>query len=84
MFRRFFGTDRIAFRTCSLTLPAGSTCADAAPVSHSYATFTEAAKENGLSRILNGFHFRNAVEAGIDHGRRIGRLAADRYLRPAR
>jgi hypothetical protein len=84
VFHRFFGTDRIAFRTCSLTLPAGSTCADAAPVSRSYATFTAAAKENGASRILIGFHFRNAVREGIDHGRRIGRLAADRYMRPAR
>jgi PAP2 superfamily len=84
VFHRFFGTDRMAFRTCSLTLPAGSTCDDAAPVSRSYATFTEAAKENGLSRILVGFHFRKAVREGIHHGRRIGRLAARRYLRPAR
>jgi hypothetical protein len=84
VFHRFFGTDHIAFGTCSLTLPAGSTCADAAPVSRSYATFSEAAKENGVSRILNGFHFRKAVREGIDHGRRIGRLAASRYLHPAR
>ncbi len=84
VFHRFFGTDRIAFRTCSLTLPAGSTCDDAAPVSRSFATFTEAAKENGLSRILVGFHFRKAVREGIHHGRRIGRLAVRRYLRPAR
>ena len=84
VFRRFFGTDRIAFRTCSLTLPAGSTCDDDAPVSRSYRTFTEAAKENGRSRILIGFHFRKAVREGIHHGRRIGRLAASRYLRPAR
>ena len=84
VFRRFFGTDRIAFRTCSLTLPPGGTCDDPAPVSRSYASFTEAAEENGLSRILVGFHFRKAVSAGIDHGRRIGRLAADRYLLPAR
>jgi hypothetical protein len=84
VFRRFFRTDRIAFRTCSLTLPAGSTCDDAQPVSRSYASFTEAAEENGTSRILIGFHFRKAVREGIKHGRRIGRLTADRYLRPAR
>jgi hypothetical protein len=84
VFRRFFGTDRIAFRTCSLTLPAGSTCDDAEPVSRSYVSFTQAAKENGTSRVLVGFHFRKAVREGIEHGRRIGRLAADRYLRPAR
>jgi hypothetical protein len=47
-------------------------------VSRSFATFTEAAKENGVSRILNGFHFGKAVREGIDHGRRIGRLAASR------
>ena len=84
VFRRFFGTDRIAFTTCSLTLPAGDTCDDPVPVVRSYATFTEAAEENGVSRILIGFHFRKAVREGIEHGRRIGRLAADRHLRPAR
>ena len=82
--RRFFGTDRIAFRTCSLTLAAGSTCADLAPVTRRYDSFSEAADENGLSRILIGFHFRNAVEDGIEHGRRIGARAVGRFLRPAR
>jgi hypothetical protein len=82
--RRFFGTDRIAFRTCSLTLPPGSTCIDPSPVTRAYGSFSEAAAENGLSRILVGFHFRNAVDAGIDHGRRIGGLTVDRFLRPLR
>ena len=82
--RRFFGTDRIAFRTCSLTLPPGSTCTDPAPVTRSYDSFSEAADENGLSRILVGFHFRNAVQDGIEHGRKIGARAVDRFLRPAR
>ena len=49
-----------------------------------YDSFSEAADENGLSRILVGFHFRNAVEDGIEHGRRIGARAVDRFLRPAR
>jgi hypothetical protein len=82
--RQFFGTDRIAFSTCSLTLESGSTCDDASPVTRSYRSFSEAADENGLSRILVGFHFRNAVEKGIDHGRRIGGRAVDRFLRPVR
>ena len=82
--RRFFGTDRIAFRTCSLTLASGSTCTDRAPVTRRYRSFSEAAEENGRSRILVGFHFRNAVEDGIEHGRRIGGRAVDRFLRPAR
>lgn len=82
--RRFFGKDHIGFRTCSLTLPSGSTCADASPVTRRYRSFSEAADENGLSRILVGFHFRNAVEEGIEHGRRIGGLAVARFLRPVR
>jgi hypothetical protein len=44
----------------------------------------DAAQENGLSRILVGFHFRKAVEEGIDHGSKIGEWAVDRYLRPER
>jgi hypothetical protein len=82
--RRFFHTDRIPFRTCSLTLPAGSTCTDPSPVTRRYDSFSEAADENGLSRILVGFHFRHAVEDGIEHGRRIGGYAVERFLRPAR
>ncbi len=82
VFRRFFGTDQIAFSACSLTLPAGDTCDDAAPVSRSYSSFSQAAEENGASRILIGFHFRKAVREGIEHGGQIGGLAASRFLRP--
>jgi hypothetical protein len=80
--RRFFGTDAISFENCSMTLPAGSTCLDASPVSRSYTSFTQAAEENGLSRILVGFHFRNAVEQGIKHGTRIGDRAFLLFMRP--
>jgi hypothetical protein len=82
--KRFFGTDHIGFTTCSLTLPAGSTCTDPSPVTRSYATFSAAAQENGISRVLVGFHFRKAVDEGIEHGDRIGDLAVDRFLRPVR
>jgi hypothetical protein len=81
---RFFGTDHIGFTTCSLTLPAGSTCTDPSPVTRSYASFSAAAQENGVSRILVGFHFRKAVDEGIEQGDRIGDLAVDRFLRPVR
>ncbi|MEJ7810035.1 MAG: vanadium-dependent haloperoxidase [Gemmatimonadaceae bacterium] len=80
--RRFFGTDRIRFTTCSLTLPAGSRCSDESPVLRSYRSFSQAGEENGLSRILVGFHFRKAVEEGIARGRKIGDYAVDRFLRP--
>jgi hypothetical protein len=80
--RRFFGTDAISFEACSMTLPAGSTCTDLSPISRSYTSFEQAAAENGLSRILVGFHFRNAVEEGIEHGTRIGDRAFRLFLRP--
>ena len=80
--KRFFGTDHIGFTTCSLTLPAGSTCDAAAPVVRSYTSFSQAREENGRSRILVGFHFRKAVDEGIDHGRKIGNRAVNRFLRP--
>jgi hypothetical protein len=53
------------------------------PVLRRYTSFSQAAAENGLSRILVGFHFRKAVEEGIEHGGKIGDLAVDRFLRPA-
>jgi hypothetical protein len=79
--KRLFGTDRIRFRTCSLTLPAGSTCNDLTPVLRRYHSFSQAAAENGLSRILVGFHFRTAVDEGTAHGSKIGKRAVDRFLR---
>ena len=80
--RRFFGADRIHFETCSLTPPAGSTCRDSSPVLRRYASFSSAANENGLSRILVGFHFRKAVEDGIEHGRKIGNRAVNLFMHP--
>jgi hypothetical protein len=82
--RQVFGTDRIGFATCSLTLPPGSTCTDASPALRQYRSFSQAADENALSRILVGFHFRNAAEKGIEHGRKIGNHAVHHYLRPVR
>jgi hypothetical protein len=80
----FFGTDSISFTACSLSLPEGGRCTDPAPVLRSFESFSEAAEENGLSRILIGIHFRDAVEQGIQHGRRIGRRAANLFLKPVR
>lgn len=84
VFRRVFGTDGMRFSACSLTLPAGSTCNDASPVIRHYSSFTQAEQENGLSRILVGFHFRRAVEEGIQHGNRIADRAVNLFMRPIR
>jgi len=77
--RRLFGNE-VSFRTCSMTLPAGSTCVDPSPVFRRYTSFFQAMRENGRSRILVGFHFRKAVQEGIEHGRKIGNRAVDRFL----
>jgi hypothetical protein len=80
--KRVFGADHISFQVCSMTLPAGQTCLDPMPVLRSYDSFSQAADENGESRILVGFHFRKAVVDGIDHGRDIANRAVNRLLRP--
>ncbi len=82
--KQFFGTDEISFEDCSASLPAGSTCSDATPIFRSYTSFSQAAAENAYSRILIGFHFRKSIEEGTAYGRKIGRRAANLYLRPVR
>jgi len=79
---RFFGSARFSFRTCSTSLLPGSTCNDPSPVYRSFGSFSEAAQENGLSRIYVGYHFRNAVTEGIEHGRKIADAAFQHFLRP--
>lgn len=64
--------DRVRFRTTSLTLPG---------VTREFRAFSEAARENGLSRIYAGIHFRHAVKEGRRQGRSIGRAVAE-ALRP--
>ena len=80
--QRVFGRDGVTFKACSLTLPTGSNCGEASQVLRRYTSFSAAAAENGLSRILVGFHFRTAVNIGIDHGRKIGDRAVDKILNP--
>jgi hypothetical protein len=82
--KQFFGTDHVRFESCSYTLPPGQTCTDASPVLRRYTAFTQAADENGLSRILVGFHFRKAVEEGIVHGMKIGKWTVNGFLQPVR
>ncbi len=80
---RVLGTDSVSFSVCSFSmlLPAEQ-CGGADEVLRTYGSFSAACDENGVSRILVGFHFRNAVEDGIKHGRRIGKYAVSHFLRP--
>ena len=82
--KRVFGRDNIAFSACSLTLPDGGKCSDAKPVMRTFRSFDQAADENGVSRIYVGFHFRDAVEKGLKHGRQIGEWAVDQVLQTQR
>jgi hypothetical protein len=79
--QRIFG-NRTSFSTCSLTLPAGSTCDDPGAVYRDFTSFSQAQDENGFSRVLLGYHFRRAVDEGIAEGRRIGERAVGHFLRP--
>src|SRR5690606_24771142 len=60
--QRLLGNDRFSFTTCSTTLlDEEERCDGSNPVRRSYASFSQAADENALSRILVGYHFRKAV-----------------------
>jgi drug/metabolite transporter (DMT)-like permease len=74
----------VRFRTCSATLPAGQTCDAPGAVQRSYTSFFHAARENALSRIYVGWHFRYATEVGLRRGRRIGQYVVRHALTPVR
>ena len=82
--KKFFGTDKMTFSACSLTLPAGQTCSDASPTLRHFTSFSQAADENAVSRIYVGFHFRDAVDTGLRHGAKIANHAVSHSLRPVR
>ena len=73
------------FSSCSLTLPAGSACADPGPVRRKFSRLSRGGRARTVyPRILVGFHFRTAVRTGLDLGESVGDLTARRYLRRVR
>lgn len=82
--KQVFGTDDVPFTACSTTLAAGQGCSGPSPILRSYSSFSQAADENAVSRIYIGIHFRNAVERGVRHGRRIAAYAVHHFMRPVR
>ena len=72
--RRFFHTDYEWFATTSGAPFAG--------ITRSFARFSEAAIENGESRIYAGIHFRSAVQDGFQQGNQIGSFVYTHALRP--
>jgi len=73
---RFFNTDFISFSMTSGGEYPG--------ITRKFWSFSEAARENGASRILCGIHFSTAVNAGYVQGERIGEWTYENALRPAK
>ena len=81
---RFFRTDTMSFSLCSYTLAEGQKCSNASPTLRHFTSFSQASKENGVSRIYVGYHFRDAVDTGIKHGEKIGKWTVNNFLRPVK
>jgi YHS domain-containing protein len=72
---RFFNTDLVSFSMTSGAPYPG--------ITRKFWSLSEAARENGASRVLCGIHFSTAVNAGYTQGERIGQWVFDHALRPA-
>jgi membrane-associated phospholipid phosphatase len=72
---RFFNTDLISFSMTSGAPYPG--------ITRKFWSFSEAARENGASRVLCGIHFSTAVNAGYIQGEHIGQWVFEHALRPA-
>jgi hypothetical protein len=70
LLKSFFGADDISFNTSSATFP----------TTRSYTSLSQAARENSLSRIYVGYHFRKACLEGEQMGRNIGKWVYEHYL----
>jgi hypothetical protein len=75
VFAHVLGTDAVSFTLDSLTALPGA-------AERSFGSFREAARECGESRIMIGFHFRFAVEAGLSMGRQTASYIVSNVLRP--
>jgi hypothetical protein len=72
LLRSFFGNDHISFSFESVTLPGKP---------RSFESFSHAARENSLSRIYVGYHFRKACDDGEALGESIGDWIAEHQLK---
>ena len=65
-----FGSDNIPFTTKSEDVPG---------ISRSFASFSEAAAEAGMSRIYGGIHFMSANTQGLLSGARLGQFVVENF-----
>ena len=71
LIKDFFNNDNIGFSTTSNSLPF---------VTRNFSSLSAAARENALSRIYIGYHFRKACIEGEAQGKNIGKWVYDHYL----
>lgn len=71
LIKNFFGTDNISFSSASSSFP----------FTRNYSSLSVAARENSLSRIYIGYHFRKACIDGEQQGKLIGKWFFDNYLK---
>lgn len=72
--REFFGTDEITF-TVGTDEPIVS------GVQRTFHSFSEAARENGISRVFLGVHFRFDADIGYLSGTKLGEYACRSFMR---
>src|SRR5262249_12060406 len=72
----YFGTDFITFSTTSGGAYPG--------ITRSFVSFSAAAYENALSRVLAGIHYRASIGEGFKMGQRIGEYIFQSHLKPLR
>jgi hypothetical protein len=70
----FFGEDKVSFSFTTSTAPGG--------VMRSYESFSQAAKENMMSRIWLGFHTRTACRHGLNQGSQVAHWVSKKFLKP--
>jgi hypothetical protein len=73
--RNYFGTDNITF-TCGTDEPVVRN------VQRTFHSFTEAGRENGVSRVYLGVHYRFDADLGYASGTQLGNYVFRNFLRP--
>jgi len=72
---RFFGSDYVAFQMVSGAPYPG--------ITRRFWSFSQAARENGASRVFAGIHFPTAVDQGYVEGESVGNWVFEHGLKPS-
>lgn len=71
LIKNVFGSDNKSFSVASTSYPS----------TRSFTSLSQAARENSLSRIYIGYHFRQGCIVGEQQGKNIGKWIFDHYLK---